>query len=316
MARVFAFKKGKLRMLLAYVDEIGETGAFVAPDHPRFNTSPAFGYAGFVVPDFHARLLGSFFTREKRSLFATELLGVENPGFWERKGADMLRPDTPDTFPQHIRVLNGIVQELVQKRKGKLFYHACEKPRGSPKQTNLDKLARRDRALREMTNRLARYANSQQEQILIMMDAVQEKERKSSVQTMYAHILGRASAYSEMHRLVEPPMHIDSELSSNIQLADWIAGLVGRAINYQLVKESRYEWVSEDKHFPALYKAFTHESKLELHSRSVDHIHHYEVMHKRRRLYPTPNGHTIGGQIDEERMDKMRRIAEATAQKS
>lgn len=38
------------RMLLAYIDEIGETGAFVARDHPKFKTSPAFGYAGFIIP--------------------------------------------------------------------------------------------------------------------------------------------------------------------------------------------------------------------------------------------------------------------------
>lgn len=44
-------------MLLAYIDEIGETGAFISRDHPRFNTSPAFGYAGFVVPAEHAREL-------------------------------------------------------------------------------------------------------------------------------------------------------------------------------------------------------------------------------------------------------------------
>lgn len=37
------------QMLLAYIDEIGEPGAFVAPDHRRFNTSAAFGYGGFVI---------------------------------------------------------------------------------------------------------------------------------------------------------------------------------------------------------------------------------------------------------------------------
>ena len=35
-------------MLLAYIDEIGEPGPYVAKDHPRFNTNPVFGYAGFV----------------------------------------------------------------------------------------------------------------------------------------------------------------------------------------------------------------------------------------------------------------------------
>jgi len=49
-------------MLLAYIDEIGETGAFVSHDHPKFNTSPAFGYAGFVIPAVNARRFGAAFT--------------------------------------------------------------------------------------------------------------------------------------------------------------------------------------------------------------------------------------------------------------
>lgn len=38
-------------MLIAYIDEVGEAGAFISKDHKRFNTSPVFGYAGFVVPE-------------------------------------------------------------------------------------------------------------------------------------------------------------------------------------------------------------------------------------------------------------------------
>ena len=36
-------------MLIAYIDEVGEAGAFISKDHKRFNTSPVFGYAGFVI---------------------------------------------------------------------------------------------------------------------------------------------------------------------------------------------------------------------------------------------------------------------------
>ena len=38
-------------MLIAYIDEVGEAGAFISKDHKRFKISPAFGYAGFVVPE-------------------------------------------------------------------------------------------------------------------------------------------------------------------------------------------------------------------------------------------------------------------------
>ena len=67
-------------MLLAYIDEIGETGAFVARTDARYKTSPAFGYAGFVVSEESARSFGGAFTEEKRRLFASELVDIDNVG--------------------------------------------------------------------------------------------------------------------------------------------------------------------------------------------------------------------------------------------
>jgi len=101
-------------MLLAYIDEIGEPGAFVARDDARFNTSPAFGYAGFVIPDGAARQFGAAFTEEKRTLFASELDGVDNPGQWERKGSHIFRPTTQRDYPQQLRVFNGLRSQSVQ----------------------------------------------------------------------------------------------------------------------------------------------------------------------------------------------------------
>ena len=34
-------------MLVAYLDEVAEAGAFVSKTHKNYNGSPAFGYAGF-----------------------------------------------------------------------------------------------------------------------------------------------------------------------------------------------------------------------------------------------------------------------------
>ena len=45
-------------MLIAYIDEVGEAGAFISKDHKRFNTSPVFGYAGVVIPEQHVRVKG------------------------------------------------------------------------------------------------------------------------------------------------------------------------------------------------------------------------------------------------------------------
>ena len=57
-------------MLIAYLDEIGDSGAFVAADHARYKTSPAFGYAGYLLPDNKVRHFGSEFVKARNSLLA------------------------------------------------------------------------------------------------------------------------------------------------------------------------------------------------------------------------------------------------------
>ena len=73
--------------------------------------------------------------------------------------------------------------------------------------------------MRETLNRIARFADSNDQNVLVMMDQINEKSRKQRLPVMYSHILGRAAEHGEMRRIVEPPMHIDSQLSSNIQFA-------------------------------------------------------------------------------------------------
>jgi len=82
-------------MLIAYIDEVGEAGAFVSKDHKRFKISPVFGYAGFVVPERHVHDVSRDVATTKQKFYS--LLcgeGEEGPGnyapTWERKGSDLL----------------------------------------------------------------------------------------------------------------------------------------------------------------------------------------------------------------------------------
>jgi hypothetical protein len=298
-------------VLLAYIDEIGETGAFVARDHARFSTSPAFGYAGFVVPAVNARVFGSYFNTQKRTVFASEVAKARNPGQWERKGASIFRPDTPAKYPQQIRVFNFLVRKL-RDLGGSLFYYADEKPVGTPAQTNLDTTARETVAMQETLNRIARHADHQDAHVMVMIDQINEKTRAERLPNMYGHILARASDFPEMKRIIEPPMHVDSVLSANIQFADWIAAFVTRAIDYQLISDSLYAWVTEGMRVPAARGAFTHESKLHLHRRSLADLNHSEVLRPARVLYPTPTGQLLGAGVDPATLRKIRGIAEAS----
>lgn len=294
-------------MLLAYIDEIGETGAFVARGHPRYSTSPAFGYAGVVLPADRARQFGTILTEEKRRLFKSEIDDAAHPGRWERKGASIFRVDTLERYPQQIRVFNGLVGSL-RRLGGSLFYYADEKPVGTPKQTNLNTEARETAAMREALNRIARHADSQGENVMVMIDQINEKTRAARLPRMYGHILGRAAEFPEMKRIIEPPMHVDSVLSANIQFADWVAACVNRAIDYQLVQASPYRWVATSKVLDAVRGSFTHESKIHLWKRSLADLNHSEIFRAERPLYPVDDGRMLADRIE---ADVLRRIKAA-----
>lgn len=274
-------------MLLAYIDEIGETGAFVSRDHARFNTSPAFGYAGFVIPEQNARHFGALFAADKAAVFKTELATAEHSGRWEKKGADIFRRDTFARFPHQIRVFNGLVAH-VKRLGGRLFYYADEKPPGTPKQVGVEPADRETSAMQETLNRIARYADEHDSNVMVIIDQINEKTRAERLPRMYSHIYARAAGFAEMRRIVEPPMHVDSKLSSNIQFADWVAACVTRAIDYQLLDDSPYKWVTEAAAMPALHGAFTHQSKLHLWQSTVTDLHHYDVFHVARALDAKP----------------------------
>ncbi|MEX0159799.1 MULTISPECIES: DUF3800 domain-containing protein [unclassified Microbacterium] len=296
-------------MLLAYIDEIGETGSFVDRTHPRFNTSPAFGYAGFIIPHQNARQFGAIFAEQKQTLFRTEIGAAEHPGRWERKGASIFRPDTDRTYPQQIRVFGSLVRRL-RTLQGNLFYYADEKPLGSPKQTSLNTEERETAAMREALNRIARHADSCDRNVMVMIDQINEKTRATRLPKMYSHVLGRASEHPEMRRIIEPPMHIDSVLSSSIQFADWVAACVTRAIEYQLIRDSPYEWVTTTPMLRSLRGAFTHESKVHLYLKSIVDLNHSEIFNRTRRVHPTPDGQLLSASVDPSVLRRIHAAAE------
>lgn len=270
-------------MLLAYLDEIGESGAFISKSHARFNTSPGFGYAGFVISDAHAREFGSIFTAEKRVLFASQHESATNPGVWEVKGSTVFRSKTPDYAPQNIRVFKNLCRHLT-RLGGNLFYYVDEKPKGTPKQVGLDKDLVERRAMEEVLNRICTAADDRHENVMFMIDAISEDQRSKRLPNMYAHILGRAADKPEMRRAVEPPMHIDSELSASIQFADWVAAILGRAIEYQLLADDDCRWVG-DALWEQRRALFTKQSKLHLlRDRSVPDLYTWNLLKQDRPL--------------------------------
>ena len=194
-----------------------------------------------------------------------------------------------------------------------MFFYADEKPIGTPKQTQLDTDAREVAAMRETLNRIARYAERKNSNVLVMIDQINEKTRAARLPVMYGHVFGRATDYPEMKRIVEPPMHIDSVLSSNIQFADWIAACATRAIDYQLIRDSPYEWVASSDKLGGVRGAFTWQSKLHLWHRDVGDMNHSEIFRAARPLYPQASGHLVGDGMDPAALRRLRAVAEKAA---
>lgn len=302
-------------MLLAYIDEIGETGAFVSRDHHRFNTSPAFGYAGFIIPAGNARAFGGVFQREKQTLYRSLIEAAPHPGRWERKGAAVFRADTPSRFPAQLRVFDSLVR-CARGLGGSLFYYADEKPLGTAAQTRgamTDSelvTDRETRAMRETLNRIATHAETCGKNVMVIIDQINEKTRTARLPVMYSHILGRAAAHEEMRRIIEPPMHVDSVLSANIQFADWVAACVSRAIDFQLIDDSPHRWITEGRAIPAVRGAFTHESKVHLWHKAVPDLHHSDIFRPTRPLYPPVSGQRLSGSADPAVLRKIKAAAE------
>ena len=117
-------------MLVAYLDEVAEAGAFVSKTHKNYNGSPAFGYAGFVIPSDQVRVMSQYFTEKKRRLFA-HLIPVEaTAGTWERKGSDIFTPVAWDRYRRPIEGFRELVRFLCA-RGGRLFFYGEEKPLGT-----------------------------------------------------------------------------------------------------------------------------------------------------------------------------------------
>ena len=279
-------------MLVAYLDEVAEVGAFVSKTHRNYNGWPAFGYAGFVISSNYVRAMSQCFTEKKRRLFA-HLIPIEaTAGTWERKGSDIF---TPVAWVSYRRPIEGF-RELVRflcARGGRLFFYGEEKPLGTAKErwgkdSRLQKqglLEFKWGCLHQALNRLCTYAERHGENLIVIMDTENEKERVVQVQNSYAHVFNRAADpdHGEMRRLIESTMHVDSKLSANVQFADWVAAAVRRAFEYQLLEDSSFDWVPTA--FEELMRRKpTIESKLYLsHSRGgVRDLHNSDIFARER----------------------------------
>ena len=121
-------------MLIAYIDEVGEAGAFISKDHENYRTSPVFGYAGFVTPERHVSALSRDVAATKKKFYSFLCgEGEEEPGdyfpTWERKGSELLSKHAMGRAGrQEVIELRSLLSRISSEYGGKLFYFVREKP--------------------------------------------------------------------------------------------------------------------------------------------------------------------------------------------
>ena len=308
-------------MLIAYIDEVGQAGPFISKKHPKFNTSPVFGYAGFIVPEEHVHALSRDVALTKQRFYSFLCgEGEEEPGnyapTWERKGSDLLSKHAMGRAGRReVIALRALLSRISGTYGGKFFYFVREKPIGSPGQVwgkDIDNNWRNKQeertleCLSEAINRLCTYAESKDQNILLFQDMINENERYHQARRSYAHVYSRIREHQEMRRILEAPAYIDSELSTNIQCADWIAALIGRACDYQLIQGSSYKWVA-DTFYRDLHGHFTYESTLQFRLRSIDNIHNIKILDRAR-----PHLDSIAG-MSPENLQRLQKVFARTS---
>lgn len=271
-------------MLVAYLDEFGHVGPYVCPEHKKFFHHPIFGYAGYVIPASNSREMGATFKHAKMQLFKTPIEKSQHPNQWERKGSEFFSSGSIKNHPEQARVFKSLVRKL-KRLDGKIFFYGDEKQKGTKKETNKDALSITEEALRETINRLCTYAESKDSDIIILMDQITDSTRKELAAKMYAHIFGRSrpeNDHPEMKRIIDAPLHIESDLNSGIQFADWICALMSRVSHWQFVDDSEFSW-APNIFGECLRKSFTHESKI--HCLYRGDIHKDELLSKGSGIY-------------------------------
>ncbi len=207
---------------IAYLDEFGHVGPYVARSDPRHNDSPVFGFAGFLMPAEEVRAFGTWFFQRKCELLERELQrSGRHPAVWEKKGSSLYRAASVRRYPALRSATNRLLNRIV-RTGGRVFYVGVRKQEPGRHDSN----ALYARMLREAVARIDAFCGEGGGPAARFLLALDEHPSRDALLAAVARdMYGRGET---RRRLIEPPFHLESHRYQTVQAADWIAALVGR----------------------------------------------------------------------------------------
>lgn len=234
---------------LAYLDEFGHIGPFVSRNHPKFNDSPVFGLAGFLLPVEAVREFAIYFYQLKCRLLAWDLQH-KNPGHlppyqWEKKGSAVYTATNVEKY-RELRTATNRMLNRIAKDGGYLFYtgeHKTTSPEAH------DSAETYKRQLLQAIRKIDRFCNKSGATFMLLLDE-QDAGDEWRERNVEACTLSMFEDSDEKCRsLVEPPVQGESHLYQTLQCADWICGLVGRLMAFETAPQQYGDWQLFDRYF-------------------------------------------------------------------
>lgn len=229
---------------MAFVDEFGHIGPYISRSDARYNISPVFGLAGYVIPHEHARSFATFFIQLKQHVFQSDISRVgAHPATWEKKGKEFLTRKNISQYPNLRNAIFRVLNEL-RKRDGKIVYYGRVKYQ-TPQDSNANGLYKT--VLTKTIRSIDDYCCQRKEYFVMIMDQHSDRIRllEAASKTMF-------SSEAPARCLVEPPFQVESHLYQTIQAADWLATLVGRIHAYRTSPSECSDWEWANLYFGKL----------------------------------------------------------------
>lgn len=227
-------------MLIAYLDEFGHVGPYISPTHQKFFHNPVFGYAGIVLPSTAVRAFGARFERTKEREFRSEIhQSGKHPRRWEKKGAEIFTTGSFGRYPERVEFISDL-SDYLTRLKGRIFFYGEVKTPGSPKESGETAAQRTKKALGETVRRLCEYADSQDEDLLLLLDEGGPMPREDAITAMAQFIY--SSSDPRMKRILEVPLQLESHRYGAMQYADWLCAVLSRATHFHFSPSAEFAW--------------------------------------------------------------------------